>query len=419
VRSTRSSSDSREALDERRADHGKGWRAGPSSLLCASPARSPLQRLARGSCEPTYPFPTVPPRNRRHSQSGIRTMTSKPFVSLALIAASILGLSLSAGADTIEPGSLLVFPNFDNTRGELTLLTVTNTNFDPVAGATDVEFVYINGLDCQEFNRVRTLTPNDEISVLTKFDNPNMVKGYCYVFARNHTTGHAVSFNFLIGTELVFTNGAGAQGSNGNLIGIYEVNPWTFKAIPPQGSDTDLAHGTTPPNGLRDLDNVEYQAAPNQLLFPRFLGQDGPLHVAEDLVLINLTGGQQFIATISLLIYNDNEEVFSAQFQFQCWIRVHLSDVSAVFNNSFLLTTNQNPNEVQGPPPGAFNETGWYQIDGLSASSNAAQFADPAILASQIEGMTGPIGSIGGSILPYTRGTQTNGSLLSHSLFGN
>jgi hypothetical protein len=239
------------------------------------------------------------------------------------------------------------------------------------------------------------------------------------VFARNHTTGHAVSFNFLIGTELVFTNGAGAAGSNGNLIGICEVNPWTFKAIPSQGSETDLAHGTVPPNGLRDLDNIEYQAAPNQLLFPRFLGQGGPLGVVEDLVLINLTGGQQFIATISLLIYNDNEEVFSAQFQFQCWIRVHLSDVSAVFDNSFLLTTNQNPNEVQGPPPGAFNETGWYQIDGLSASSNAAQFADPAILASQIEGMTGPIGSIGGSILPYTRGTQTNGSLLSHSLFGN
>jgi hypothetical protein len=344
-------------------------------------------------------------------------MTRTPFISLSLIGATLLGLSLPAGADTIEPGSLLVFPNFDNTRGEVTLLTVTNTNSDSVAGSTDVEFVYINGLNCQEFNRTRTLTPNDEISVLTKFDNPNMVKGYCYVFAKNHTTGHATSFNFLIGTELVFTNGMAGPGTN--LIGIYEVNPWTFKAIPPQGSDTDVAHGNNPPNGLRDLDNIEYQAAPDQLLFPRFLGQGGPLSVSEDLVLINLTGGQQFTATVDLLIYNDNEEVFSAQYQFQCWVRVHLIDVSGVFDNAFLLTTN--PNGVPGTTPTNFNETGWYQINGLIATSSAAQFSDPAILASQIEGVAaGDLSvSIGGSILPFTRGTQTNGSLLSHSLLGN
>jgi hypothetical protein len=355
-------------------------------------------------------------------------MTSKRFASTLLVGAGLLALSLRAGADTIQPASLLVFPNFDNTRFELTLLTVTNTNDDPVNGSINVEFVYINGANCQEFNRTRTLTANDEISVVTKFDNPNMVKGYCYVFAKNKTTGHATSFNYLIGTELVFIAGSVDQHPIG--VGIYEVEPWSFKAIPPTGSDTDLPHGNNPPNGLRDLDGIEYQAAPDKLLFPRFLGQNGPFSVSEDLVLINLTGGALFNATVDFLVFNDNEEAFSAQYEFTCWTRVHLDDISLVFDNAFLLTTNQDPNEIPGTTPTTANETGWFWINGDNASSTAAQFQDPAILASFIEGITfvpPPPGStppptafsIGGAYLPYTLGTQTNGSLLSHNLFGN
>jgi hypothetical protein len=350
-------------------------------------------------------------------------MTSRFIASSFLIGASVLALSLRAGADTVQPGSLLVFPNFDNTRSELSLLTVTNTNTDPVNGSINVEFVYINGLNCQEFNRTRTLTANDEISVVTKFDNPNMVKGYCYVFAKNKTTGHATSFNFLIGTELVFIAGTVDQHPIG--VGIYEVNPWTFKAIPPTGSDTDVAHGTVPANGLRDLDDIEYQAAPDKLLFPRFLGQGGPYNVSEDLVLLNLTGGAQFNTTVDLLVFNDNEEAFSAQFNFTCWTRVHLDDISAVFDNDFLLSTDQDPGEIPGTTPTNANETGWFWVNGDTANSTAAQFSDPAILGSLIEGLSFATPgsqtsfSIGGSYLPFTSGTQTNGSLLSHNLFGN
>jgi hypothetical protein len=340
-------------------------------------------------------------------------MNFKTLMSPILIGATFIMLSLPARADTIEPGSLLVFPNFDNTRGELTLLTVTNANS---SSSIRVEFVYINGQNCQEFNRLRTLTPNDEISVLTKFDNPNMVKGYCYVFAQSPTTGQATSFNFLIGTELVFANVNSSSGQGGTgLLGIYEVNPWTFKAIPPQGSSTNVT-----PNGLRDLNGVEYQAAPDRLLFPRFFGQGGPLAVKEDLVLINLSGGALFNTIVDFEVFNDNEEGFSAQYSFQCWARVSLSDISGAFNNDFLLTTNHNTGEVPGTTSANFNETGWYEIDGDVASSSAAQFIDPAILASQIEGVAGSLQlSIGGSILPFTQGTQTNGSLLSHNLLGN
>ena len=52
---------------------------------------------------------------------------------------AVAGLSASASADGRNPGSLLLYPEFDNRSGDVTVLTVTN-----VADAEiDVEFMYI------------------------------------------------------------------------------------------------------------------------------------------------------------------------------------------------------------------------------------------------------------------------------------
>jgi hypothetical protein len=339
-------------------------------------------------------------------------MTSKTFSALVLAGIAGLGFVASAHAGQGLPGSLLVFPTFDNTRGGLTLITVTNTNDDPTnANAQiNVEFVYINGTNCEEFNRTRTLTPDDEISVLASIDNPNQHKGYCYVFAKSKTTGAAIKFDHLIGTELVIEGGTAGQGNNGE--NDYTLNPWVFKAgaALAEGANTDVNH-----NNLHDLDGIEYEPAPDKLDFPHFIGEGGPLNAYTELVLINLTGGAQFQAVVDFLVYNDNEEVFSAQYQFQCWSKAFLDDISSVFENDFLLSTNHASNEVPGTTPTTFNETGWYRVNGDTAFSTAAQFSDPAILGAQIEAIHF---DQGGAILPFTEGTQTNGSLLSHNLLG-
>jgi hypothetical protein len=334
-------------------------------------------------------------------------MISKLIAPLMFAGMASLAFGAKAEAGQGVPGSLLVFPNFDNTRGDLTLYTVTNTSDDQVNGTINVEFVYVNALNCQEFNRTRTLTPDDEISVLTKFDNPNMQKGYAYVFAKSKTTGAAVKFDHLIGTELVVEALQGIHAAN------YSLNPWAFKAADAlaEGANTDLNS-----NGLRDLNGLEYEQAPDRLDFPRFIGQGGPLLASDNLVLINLTGGAQFTAVVDFLVYNDNEEVFSAQYSFVCWTKVDLSDISPVFDNEFLLTTNHSAGEVPGTTTANFNETGWYRLNGNTAFSTGAQFADPAILAAQIETIAIVLG---GAVLPFTEGTQANGSLLSHNLLGN
>jgi hypothetical protein len=317
-------------------------------------------------------------------------------------AAALCGLSLAAAANggIPEAGSLLLFPTFENERGEDTIITVTNTNGDHTptvgtltAGTVDVEFLYINHYDCHEFNRTRRLTANDSITVSVRLDNPNEREGYVYVFAKSPTTGQAISWNWLIGIERTVEGGGQDED--------FDTNAYVFKAIGAQGTPTDVNS-----NGLRDLNGVEYDAGPDILLFPRFVGQGGGNE--SELVLINLTGAAQFTAIVDFLIYNDNEEVYSAQYSFFCWDEVDLDDITGIFTESFLDSTGNNPLEHINN-----REYGWFRINGNVAFSTADSVQDPMILAL----LTENIGPGDGGELPFGRGTQTNGELLSQSIF--
>ncbi|MFO0981214.1 MAG: hypothetical protein U1E76_05580, partial [Planctomycetota bacterium] len=128
-------------------------------------------------------------------------MMKKQLSALALAAAT----ATAALGGNSEPGSLLVFPFFDSTAGQATIVTVTNTNsdtsYDPAygrqRGAIDVEYRYIDGITCAEFNRVEKLTANDTLQVLVPAHNSSSQVGYLYVFAVRNSK--PVSFNYLTG----------------------------------------------------------------------------------------------------------------------------------------------------------------------------------------------------------------------------
>ena len=156
-----------------------------------------------------------------------------------------------AQADGRNPGSLLVYPEFDSTPGRATLLTLTNVNPDLRHGSVQVEFVFVNGTAatggvCLETNATVLLTPNDTLTLLASALNPNPQKGYAYAFAKN-TQGQAIAFDWLIGDNLLF-DGVNAFD--------YTINPYSFRAVPPLGTPTD-ADG----DGVRDLNGIEYEMA--------------------------------------------------------------------------------------------------------------------------------------------------------------
>jgi streptogramin lyase len=318
----------------------------------------------------------------------------------------------SCPAGRRNPASLLLFPEFDSRAGCMSLLTVSNTSADftelgsNFAGTVLVEFVYVgrsgaNGqsIPCLEFNRTHLLTPNDTLTVIARAHNPDQEQGYMYAFAKDPLTGEAIVHDHLVGHALVTRALESADCA---------YNPFAFLGIGPARSETD--HDG---DGVRDLNGLEYTCVGDELLFPRFLGQDGLPGLANgyrsDLVLINLTGGTNFSTLVDLLVYNDAEEVFSASYGFECWDRRSLSEIDAVFTAQFLATTNHAPGEVLGVPG---LEAGWFRVDGNLASSSAVFLPDPAVLGLLVERLPG---SHAGSDLPFEEGAQTNGDL---HLFG-
>jgi hypothetical protein len=321
-------------------------------------------------------------------------MSFHKIVLTGLTALAGLGMASQAMADGRNPGSLLLYPEFDNRAGVVTVVTVTNT--DAVGEDVDVEFVYIGryddqgDIDCEEFNRTTTLTANDTITLITNFHNPQHEQGYLYVFARDGVNS-PIAHNWLIG-QVMTVDGLDAFE--------YSVNAVAYEGINPEVDN----------NGLRKLDGSQYEMNAGEILVPRFLGQG--LNYNSELILIGLTGGAQFTTVVDFLIYNDNEEEFSAEYSFYCWERVHLLDISLIFENQFLQDfTNHDANEILGAP---HIEAGWFRMVGAQASSTSTTLPDPAIYGVLIE----RIGNRGAADLPFETGQNGNGALLARSLDG-
>jgi len=335
-----------------------------------------------------------------------------------------------------EPGSLLLFPEYKNTPGNVTVFTVTNANCDFFDGHVDVEFRYIDGDNCLESNLKETLTPCDTITFLTSA-HAGSDQGYAYAYARDSTqntsvnpAGTPIVFNHLVGHALVVNGWQSVE---------YSLNAVSFKALGVEGSSTDReSPGPVPGvigDGIRDLDGVEYDEAPDKILIPRFLGQSPVLQQRgfhSDLILIALSGGRLFQSspvnpsggtTILVHGWNDNEVMFSLEHTFDCWQKLRLGllrsgDVitpvpgTTAFDNLTLAGFGNDPNEINGAPG---LESGWFTIDGLTASSTVESITDPAVYAVLIETVRGH----SAADLPFEYCSQPNGDLLPGSIFGD
>lgn len=291
-----------------------------------------------------------------------------------------------------SPGSLLVFPEYDNRDGRTTILTVTDRNLDPTSVGVFVKYVYVQGSNCTIFNRRDFLTPGDTRTVLTTAHMPASTdRGYVYVYAEDALTEEPVAHNSLIGT---------ATHTDGFTTFNYGFRAVSFRSPRPDGEPTDVDG-----DSLRDLDGVEYAPAPDKVLVPRFLGAVGTF--SSDLILLHLSSALDAQVVTGLLVWNDNEDVFSAKLEHDCWDRTPLASISTVFLNSFLQGSNQDPLEIVGASD---VEAGWFLLDGILAIVGDGVLEEPAVLGMLVEGAA----SSRSAALPFFEGTRTNGSLFDH-----
>lgn len=305
-------------------------------------------------------------------------------LSLGLI---LVGILTAPGiAQQSELGSLLVMPEFDNRQGGSSILTVTNVH--PTEGIETV-WVYLEEDSCEQFNKTEYLGPMDTLTLYTAVHNPFDERGFVYVYAERPGTQDPVSFDWLTGACMTI---------NGNIAAAFSARPFVFKAGVAHGENTDLDG-----DGVRDLNGLEYQMVPDELLLPRFLGQQYS-SLETDLILINLTGSVEFDVSVNIDIWNDNSEQFSAEHTFECWERVPLLGVDAMFLNWYLASTDHAPMEILGDP---LWEAGWLSIDGAHANSTEESILDPAVLVFLVE----RIDEWESGVAPFGRGLQNNGGL--------
>lgn len=333
----------------------------------------------------------------------IMKFTLKPLMLTALSIVTTAALAAPAIADGRNPASLLLFPQFRHVAapapGQLppinTLITVTNTH--PTLPAF-VHFVFVDALGadpnpCSHFNdQTRRIEPCSSLSLLTNpFSGSLAREGFAYAFAvdRAAPPWTPVSFNFLVGDSMLVD---AINAPNTRLLTNYSVNPVGFTAV---NNTINTAIGTAAIAPLPQLDGSMYSKAPGRLLIPRFMGQDDAAipQFTSELVLLNLAGTTQTPTANSLrtivdfLVFNDNEEAFSAQFEFRCWKRVALREVNGIFSEQFLANfTNDAADEINlGVVPLQTKESGWIFLEGNVSSSTTADILSPPIMGFLIE----------------------------------
>jgi len=264
------------------------------------------------------------------------------------------GLVAAAAAQPADlvPSSVLLFPTVDSREGsgKGTIISVTNTNASRIvsptnnlrAGDVQVHYYYIEGLEPYNnvFNRQEFLTPNDMITVLAGSHNPEMEIGYLLCVAQDPETERAISFNYLIGDEVIVDV---AQNK------LWSIPAIGFRALVTGGARDNNGRLFTDVNlnGAVDFDGVEYDFYPDVLFLSSFFEQSATMEA--ELILVSGLGSW-YRVDVNFLFYDNEEDVFSRDYAFTCWTSEKLSNISAVTRNLGGTT-----DEVA---------SGWARIDG-------------------------------------------------------
>lgn len=310
--------------------------------------------------------------------------------------------------DPSAPGSLLVFPEWDNSfipnsdSRQQSLLTVTNTSDLDV----DVWLTFFDPSTCEPpagtlvtAPRIVTLRPYDTYTV--NIDDPSVAnhRGYAVACAVD-ADGEAIARNVLIGSVVV------SRDSPDELIRGIEAIAFQAVGEPGERTDVDL-------DGLQDLDGVEYSAAPDAISFAGFFGQHqfaGESSNFEDyLIVIQLSETGLSELTVDFDVRNDQGLSTTDQYVFstsQCWNKELLRDVTSGVWETSLEGTANDPAEIVGWNT---HEAGWLTLSGQSTASGSTD--EPAMLAVLIQGsIFGRSNGYGISMSPVFSGTRTTGS---------
>lgn len=284
-----------------------------------------------------------------------------------------------------QPGSVLIFPLYNSTAGNNTVLSVTNTNESELScgngfrqGDVELHYVYYSET-WQESDTDEDLTPADTLTVLARGHNPNFEMGFLIVEARDPELNLPIDYDWLIGSAIVVNSEFDFQ---------WAYTPYAFEGLAGSGA-TDACNRPIldiDPGNL-NFDGVELSSFPDTLLLDHFFGEGTPATrpaVSFDNTIYLMSsspGGFQNSTNVSLIGWNNNEKRFSRTFSFDCYYFGNLGSITNAVNQAS-LDTDSDDGELAGV------EYGWLRLTTTNGrGSNHALlgvFTDSAVIGGDV-----------------------------------
>lgn len=337
-----------------------------------------------------------------------------PLMVLALVAATLVSSDLASAEELgahARPGSALFFPVYDATDRANTVIAVTNTNSNRASCGNDhrsgdvvVHFTYYVGEtgagdeSCLEEDRFEMLTPGDTLTVLTSQHVANDQRGWLWVEAIDPETQDAIDFDYLIGSAIIVDLANEADF-------LWTYTPFVFRGTVTGGDQSACEHYFTDIAnfGFADFDGNEYEKFPGRVFIDNFFAEnDVQSNEAYLMIPDGLGGNEDF--RLSLLIWNNDEQVTSFSTIVDCWFGGVLSSITAQFKEGPLGGADELV--LDGSPV----YTGWVEF---SARTRVAPIRTVGMLGVYAHRMSGVADDLAaGHEMQYTEAAQNDVSIM-------
>jgi hypothetical protein len=161
-----------------------------------------------------------------------------------------------------------------------------------------------------------TVAPDDPGALASGIPTPSCNEGYLIAWVVNATGNEAISFNGLVGEEVLRERGGSASALNGV----------TFQSPQPVFQPTDVA----PRNSSLDFNGVEYLRAPGRIAGDvRYERLSNP-QVLTSVILLTLDVRQNNDnpnVRVPVRLYRADESSFSTSLHFTCWREQRLTEI--------------------------------------------------------------------------------------------
>jgi len=257
------------------------------------------------------------------------------------------------------PGSILLFPLVDTSEGNLSLVSITNTNSSQRfisgmpyrEGQVDLLLRYIYS-DGSVVENVSRMDAGGVYSFFAQSHAGRVHTGYLYVIARDPFTGEAIDFDFLLGSSLILDLNSQAG---------FGLDSIAFKALAKENNSptgiSPLGHvySDIGKDGAFYLDGNEFSATYDSVSVP-MLFEEIPGVIETELVVLT-TLPVNYRIDVRIELFNNNESSFEVPMSFQVWKKSNFGAISEVAKT---------PN-LNGVNPTGEIRTGWARIQATHA----------------------------------------------------